>query len=321
VTLARTAALAAALAASLACTAPIASPAGSSPFRIVVPAPGRSLSETYPAVSSPAEPVRRAVFERINRDRSSAGVPPVAWDEAASRVADVFSAAQVAEKTRGHYLRDGVPPYARTGFAGVFGYGSENSASWITTASAFEEPPVELALSSHQSMVDEKPPNDGHRRTILDPDATHVGVGWAMAGGRFQMAEEFQARGLERLTLEVLENSPVLRVQGSAKSPLRLQFVTVAHEPLPRHLSREEANARTTYRYPAPVEAYVPEGHTSLRVIGVVTQDRLRLGRDRDFSFQFAPDRAGLWTFVFFVSKSGEEGNRPGGCAVIKVEG
>jgi hypothetical protein len=135
------------------------------------------------------------------------------------------------------------------------------------------------------------------------------------------MAEEFQRRGLERLTLEVLETAPVLRVQGAARSPLRLQFVTVAHEPLPRHISREEASARTTYRYPTPVEAYVPEGQTSLRVIGVVTQDRLRLGRDRDFSFQFAPDRAGLWTFVFFVSRSGEDSHEPGGCAVIKVEG
>ena len=28
--------------------------------------------------------------------------------------------------------------------------------------------------------MEEKPPADGHRRTILDPEATHVGVGYAI---------------------------------------------------------------------------------------------------------------------------------------------
>jgi uncharacterized protein YkwD len=241
-----------------ACARPLPVPPGVSPVRIVVPEPGRTLSESYPTVSFPAEPVRRQVFEQINRDRADAGVSPVAWDEAAARVADVFSAAQVAEKTRGHFLQNGVPPYARTGFAGIFGYGSENSTSWTTTATSFEDTPLELALSAHRSMMDEKPPNDGHRRTILNADATHVGVGWAMTGGRFQMAQEFLARGLESLTLRVDEKVPVLRVNGAARSPLRLQFVTFAHEPLPRHLTREEASARTTYRFPTPVQAYVP---------------------------------------------------------------
>lgn len=318
--LARTAARTALLLAA-ACTRPLPIPPGVAPVRIAAPEPGKTLSEKYPAASFPAEPVRRRVFEQINRDRADAGLPPVAWDEGASRVADVFSAAQVAERTRGHYLRDGVPPYARTGLAGIFGYGAENSASWTTTATSFEDTPLELALSAHRSMMDEKPPNDGHRRTILNAGATHVGVGWAMTGGRFQMAQEFLTRGLESLTLKVDEKTPVLRVNGTARSPLRLQFVTLAHESLPKHLTREEASARTTYRYPAPVEAYVPEGHTSLRVIGIVTQDRIRLGRDRDFSFLFAPERPGLWTIVFFLSKSGEDGHEPGGSAVIRVEG
>ncbi|MGH9369124.1 MAG: CAP domain-containing protein, partial [Thermoanaerobaculia bacterium] len=296
-------------------------PAAAPPLRIVAPEPGRLLSESYPEPSLPAEPVRYRVFGEINRDRATAGLPAVAWDEAASRVADAFCAAQVAERTRGHYLRDGVPPYARAGLAGVFGYQAENSASWTTTAATFSDTPLELALSAHRSMMEERPPDDGHRRTILDPEATHVGVGWAMTGGRFRMAQEFLARGLERLTLKSDENAAVLRVSGAARSPLRLQFVTLAHEPLPVPLTREEANARTTYRYPAPGESLVPEGHTQLRVLGTVTQNRIRLGRDRDFSFFFAPGRAGLWTIVFFVSKIGEDRPAPGGSAVIRVEG
>ena len=86
------------------------------------------------ADSQPRDALKAAVFARINRDRAAAGLPPVAWDEAASRVADAFCVAQVREASRGHFLMDGIPPYARTGFAGVFGVEAQNSVSWTTTA-------------------------------------------------------------------------------------------------------------------------------------------------------------------------------------------
>ena len=288
--------------------------------RVVAPKPGQTLSEKYPPPKSPAEPVRRAVFEQINRDRAEANLPPVAWDDGAARVADAFCAAQVAEKTRGHFLRDGVPPYARTGLAGVFGYQAENSASWITTGQTFRETTVELALGAHRSMMEEKPPDDGHRRTILDPEATHVGVGWAMSGGRFQIAQEFLARGLESLAITTDERGIAVRMRAAARSPYRIAFVTVAHEPLPRPLTREEASARTTYSYPGGSEAFVPEGHKQIRVVGSITQDRIVLGRDRDFSFSYSPDEPGLYTFVFWLIKGGAEQSSPLGSAVIRAE-
>lgn len=314
------AALAAALLAAVECEPPRPVSAAGPPLRIVEPAAGNPLSETYPPVSLPAEPVKAAVFEQINRDRAGRNLPPVAWDEAASRVADVFCAAQVAEKTRGHYLRDGVPPYARTGLAGVFGYQAENSASWSTTASAFPDTPLELALSAHGSMMEETPPQDGHRRTILDPEATHVGVGWSMAGGRFQIAQEFLSRGLERLTLSTQERAAVVRVRGAARAPLRLAFATIAREPLPVPITQEQANARTSYRYPRASQSYVAQGHTWLRVSDTVTLDRIRLGHDRDFSFTFAPEEPGLFTLVFWVLEGGKSRSRPGSSAVVRVE-
>lgn len=39
--------------------------------------------------------------------------------------------------------------------------------------------------------LDAAPPRDGHRRTILNPDYTHVGIGFAVAGGEFRLTEEF----------------------------------------------------------------------------------------------------------------------------------
>jgi hypothetical protein len=290
-------------------------------LRIVEPRLEAPLAETYPAPSLPDDPVKLAVFERINRDRTEAGVPAVAWDEAAGRVADAFCLQQVREKTRGHFLMDGLPPYARTGFAGVFGLQAENSVSWLTTGPRFRESASELALSGHEQMMGEKPPDDGHRQTILDPGATHVGVGFALEGGRFQMAQEFLTRYLASLRLSRREPwRTALFVEGQARAPHRIQFVTISREPLPRPLSREQASGRTRYSYPPGELALVPEGIRGLRVVGTATLDRLRLRSNREFNFAYALDRPGLWTFVFYTV--GREGDQalPGGSAVVWIE-
>lgn len=292
------------------------------PLRLRAPDLAVPLVEALPPSGSrPEDPVKAAVFERINSDRAAAGVPPVAWDGAASRVADAFCAQQVREASRGHFLMDGIPPYARTSFAGVFGTQSENSVSWVTTGGSFSEPITELALIGHAEMMAEKPPGDGHRRTILDPEATHVGVGYAAEGGRFQMAQEFLTRGLERLSLLRSEASrPVLRFDGTPLRNWRLQFVTIARESTPRPLTREEATARTSYSYPRPTLAYTPEGAAMIRVSGTDTQNRIRVGPNRDFAFLFAPDRPGLYTFVFYTAVRSSDPAQPRASATVWVD-
>lgn len=278
------------------------------------------LTEDYPAPSRPEDPVKLGVWQRINADRSAAGLPPVAWDEAAARVADAFCAKQVQEQTRGHFLINGFPPYARTGLAGVFGMGSENAVAWTTSGTSFQDPPLNLALSGEESMMAEKPPADGHRRTILDPEVTHVGVGWAQGSGRFRMAQEFLVRHLARLTLEQSAGNPAtVLVKGQTLSDYRLAFVTLAHESTPRPLTRSQANARTHYEFRPPRLAFVPEGMKSLHVVGAETQDIVRVGPGNDFAFRFTPGAAGLWTIVLYTSNAREKA-RPGGAAVLWVE-
>ena len=274
--------------------------------------------EDWPPATTPNDPVKRAVFQKINEDRLRAGLAPVAWDEAVSRVADEFCARQIAEHTRGHFLMDGIPPYARTGFAGVFGKGAENSVSWLTSASSFSEPAVALALSGHRDMMSEMPPADGHRRTILNPEMTHVGVGYAIDHGRFQMAQEFLVRGLERLGFRVsTEARPSALFEGQPRSRRVLRFVTIAWEASPRFITREEANSRITYAYPKPFLAYVPEGEVRLHVSDTQTQDRLQVRRDGSFSFAFSPPQPGLYTFVLYTSTKEAAEPRPSGSATL----
>jgi len=277
------------------------------------------LTETYPAPSQPEDPVKLGVWQRINSDRAAAGLPPVAWDEAAARVADAFCAEQVREQTRGHFLTNGFPPYARTALAGVFGMDSENAVAWTTTGTSFQGPTLGLALAAQDSMMAEKPPGDGHRRAILDPGATHVGVGWAQGSGRFRMTQEFLARRLARLTLEQAAGNPAtVLVKGQALPEYRLEFVTLAHETTPRPLTRSQANSRTYYEFREPRLAFVAEGMKSLHGLGVETRDPIRLGPG-GFSFRFTPDTSGLWTIIFYTA-TGREKPRPGGAAVLWVE-
>ncbi|HKF41869.1 MAG TPA: CAP domain-containing protein [Thermoanaerobaculia bacterium] len=297
-------------------------PKGSSSLRVRLPDLSSPVVDVYPKPdAAPSDPLKEAVLVRINRNRAAAGVQPVAWDDGAARVADAFCRQQVREATNGHFLTDGVPPYARTAFSGVFGAQSENSVSWVTTARSFTDSATQLALLGHDGMMAEKPPSDGHRRTILDPEATHVGVGYALEGGRFQMAQEFLTRTLERLTLSLRDPSHlVLRFEGKALSGYLLEFVTIAHEPTPASLTREQASGRTTYSYPSATLAYVGEGVSGMRVSGVDTQEKIRIWSNREFSFAFAPDRPGLYTFLFYTAVRSSEPARPGGSVTVWVE-
>ena len=254
-----------------------------------------------PADDRPLDRVKLAVLDRINRDRAAAGLPTVLWDDRASRVADDFCAAQIREATSGHFLTNGFPPYARTSFAGVFGMQLENSVTWRTTASSFDETAVELALQAHASMLAEIPPNDGHRRTILDAAVTHVGVGYALVGGSFRMAQEFLTRHFDWLKVERLEGRAIVAIRGVPIEGRRLQFVTIGWEPPPARLAREEASSRTSYSYPETLYAFVDEGNVRLKVAGAVTFDRIRFAGAREFSFRFGADRPGLWTLEFYT--------------------
>ncbi|HEY1434596.1 MAG TPA: CAP domain-containing protein [Thermoanaerobaculia bacterium] len=300
--------------------ATLATPPPQTPLEMRAPDLARPLTEFYPSVTQPEDPVKKGVFDRINADRAAFGLPAVAWDESASRVGDAFTADQVREGTNGHYLTDGLPPYARTGLAGVFGMGKENVVAWTTTGSTFHEPALGMALEGQAAMLAEKPPNDGHRLTILDPDLTHVGVGWAQGGGQFRMSEEFTTRRLAELTLQRVAKDPLtILVSGRTVSGQGLRFVTLAEEPLPRRLTKAQAHARSRYAYPLPRLAFVPEGYKSMMVVGATTEDRIRLGNAGDFSFRFTPGLPGLWTLVFHTS-DGKDRAKPGGLAVLLVE-
>ena len=80
----------------------------------------------------------------------------------------------------GHWDLSGRAPYDRYADAGGVDWSGENFSGTLRRGDPFHaDELVGLLLEAHARMMAERPPADGHRRTVLDPDWTHVGFGAA----------------------------------------------------------------------------------------------------------------------------------------------
>ena len=201
----------------------------------------------------------------INRERAELGAPPLAFDLLGAKVGDEFCEESARDRTTGHWDLAGRAPYLRWALAGGIDHHAQNFAAESRTGFEFTESPAELLLRMHAEFMAEKPPNDGHRRTILDPIWTHVGFGFALVGGEMRMTEEYSRRVLEWAEL------PAGPVKAGGGAPLALKLpkgwsvgaIEVAFEPVPKPMSRAEIAARASYGLPPPwrtLRPYPPAG-------------------------------------------------------------
>src|SRR5438132_10355791 len=135
--------------------------------------------------------LREELLRLINRDRKQFGLPVVQLDPFASVVADNYCRDQIRNGTSGHFTLDGQAPYMRYSFAGGNDGVSENAAAWSASYQFSDRALYEMMRRSEDAMMREVAPHDGHRRTILDPWATHVGIGLAWERGEFRLTQEF----------------------------------------------------------------------------------------------------------------------------------
>ncbi|MDX1582304.1 MAG: CAP domain-containing protein [Thermoanaerobaculia bacterium] len=195
--------------------------------------------------------VREKLLVRINSDRAEHGLSPVKIDLFASEIADRYCGAQIESGTRGHVSVDGLLPYMRYSFAGLEGYVLENAAAWSSESPVPRELVAAMAEKSHQKMMSERPPDDGHRRVILDPWATHVGIGVAWGGGEVRIAEVFLRRYLQWIfPKRTGRPGDTVSLRARLFGTTEVDRVTVHYEPFPYRLTRERANRVETYALP-----------------------------------------------------------------------
>ncbi|MCL1988656.1 MAG: CAP domain-containing protein [Firmicutes bacterium] len=108
------------------------------------------------------ETMEQGIFEYTNRVRREHGLPPVRWDDSLGRSARITAG---TPGMRNHIGPDGstaTDRARRTGWTG--GHVMENYAG------GFDQHPA-ITVSRWMN-------SDGHRRNILTPGHTHLGVGW-----------------------------------------------------------------------------------------------------------------------------------------------
>ena len=203
---------------------------------------------------------KRALFERINRDRTAAGLPVLRYEPRAALAGDAFCLDSALSGSWGHWDLGGRAPYLRWGLAGGVDHHAENVAVYSSSRGRIDRPLREVLLDAHEAMMAERPPRDGHRRTILDPLFTHLGIGLATVGGELRMTEEFTRVALEWVELPAgpLRRGEWARFAGQTLPDWEVGLVEIRFEPPPHPLSLSEVRRRGSYRLPPVVRTLRP---------------------------------------------------------------
>src|ERR1044072_6125599 len=137
---------------------------------------------------------RERLLQQVNDDRAAAKLSQLKLDELACQVASEHARDMASGGFLSHWGSDRRKPFHRYSMAGGTAAVQENCSSAedigsVTPASVFTD-----LHDMHESMLNEKPPHDGHRKTILDPYHTHVGFGIALNSRSLRLDELYLAR-------------------------------------------------------------------------------------------------------------------------------
>jgi hypothetical protein len=241
------------------------------------PDPPRAAPPPPPAPRPPmtADEARRYMVELINRDRASEGLPPVTLDEGAATHAGQAHADDMAENGYlGHWGTDGSVPESRYTAAGGKHMVLENASCFVDAKhrpldahTKFDPAEIE---HTEAMFFGEVPPNDGHRKNILKPWHTKVGIGIAQPRATPTeipvpcIAQEFvDDYGTYADIPAVATIGARIHVAAKIPAPAKPAGVGLARIDLPEPITVAEANTRRSYLVPPPYQMYWPTGYVT----------------------------------------------------------
>jgi uncharacterized protein YkwD len=264
---------------------------------------------------------KRALLRKINAERLNAGLVPVEYSLRAAMAGDAYCRDEVRDGFTGHWDLMGRPPHLRWAEAGGVDQHAENSASETRTPGPILTPIGRLLLDAHARMMAEVPPDDGHRRTVLDPQWTHVGIGAALSGGEFRMTEEFVREVADWVEIPAGPLRAGMVAPFAAKVPAgwTVGLVGVAFEPLPKPMTPQEGSARLRYGVAAPYRRFL-----SVPAAGATWEGGERgdfpVGPGGDFRLGIPLDRGpGDYWVLVFASKGVFTGRALTSCTAARI--
>ena len=230
---------------------------------------------------------REQLLGMVNTERTRAGLNRLALDDLACKVASDHAQDMATRQFLSHWGSDGRKPYQRYSFAGGTGAVQENVSSGDGLQSLTSNAIMKDLHNMHQAMIDEVRPNDGHRKTILFPQHTHVGFGIALRGHSLRLDELYIARYVEMDSIP-RQAKPKATVSLSGKILNQRYVLTgadVYYEPLPSPPAIEWLRQPRSYGMPEVSERlwpllsdrrFYPDG--SAGTIQVDSTGRFRVG-------------------------------------------
>jgi uncharacterized protein YkwD len=220
---------------------------------IDLPLPLSPFSKASPADITQVE---RVVVDLINEDRRKAGLTLVTWDETAAKAARQHVSEEASNGFISHWGLDGEKPQRRYTLAGGLDAVDENESVTLWLEGGFQgvsKEQLKTIVAEHQSaMVNELPPDDGHRKNILDPH--HTGVGIAIVVGKYgvAMAQEFTNHYSVVTPLpHTATPGSTVTLKGRINKGYQIKGIYGVWEPLPQPMTREQLLKTHSYSDPS----------------------------------------------------------------------
>ena len=204
--------------------------------------------------------VQEQLLKLVNEERGQAGLSQLQLDALACQVAGEHAGDMVTHHFLNHWGSDGRKPYQRYSFAGGTDATRENVASANNIQSLTSVSVAEDFRDMHRSMTAELPPNDGHRRTILYPQLTHVGFGVAMQGRDLRLDEIYVARyvNVDPIARQARPKATVFLRGRILDRRYVVNDVSLYHEPLPSPPAADWLRVARPYALPSEFERLLP---------------------------------------------------------------
>lgn len=276
------------------------------------------------ALAAPEFPaMANHLLNQVNIERAEVGLTPLKLDRLACTVAEKHAAEMARNGFLSHWGLDGCKPYHRYSFAGGSEAIQENAGALnSTTPIVPDEVPIHL-MTMHRSMHDELPPNDGHRKTILNPINTHVGFGYADHGLCVRLCELYLARYVA-IDPYAVTASPGDRfvLRGRLMEPgYSLEAIDVFYEPLPTPPDRAWLRIPRSYGLPDERESLLPKlGSTYFYKDGSKGSIELQGHGRFQVPLRLSRKEPGIYTAVVWIARSAKDEPFPATQVCVRAE-
>lgn len=209
---------------------------------------------------------RLYMVDVINRDRAVRGLKPVVLDTIATDAGQRHAEEMARARYLAHWNREGKLPDQRYTEAGGAGCVAENIYLYdqsVKGADAANELNLEPNPTFTRQEIEEieaayfnqYPGHDGHRRNVLNPHHTRVGIGLARTGGEsarcLANAQEFVTDGVEvdRIPDHARPGDTIV-ISGRIRAG-SIHSVEIGRLPLPAEMNRLQLLATRAYSSPS----------------------------------------------------------------------